>query len=178
MAKVAWGNDLAGEIDNWEDEYEGGEYPSYDGPEPAQNQIYRFKITAKKALSSGGFKQLVVRLTLDPHRTEHKKYEGFSFMDFLIVEKNTVFKYAPLIKALGLTGKEFALQTQADTDGEITKIGRLTFPAHVLGRIYKDKKAYDPQYPWKVKYVPGVGELTVSDDDDGAEDVSKGEAPF
>lgn len=177
MAKVKWGSVNAQEIDEFEDEG----FSAYDGPDPKRG-VYGFKIKfMKTGTSSGGHDQMIVGLELDSRgRADHKKYAGFFMQDFIIVKDDTVFRYAPLLKALGIPGKDFLTKTITDPSDDdndtkkIVKIGTVKpIGMKVVGSIWPDG---DSGY-YKIKYLPGKADDDAADDD--TDDTDDGEeAPF
>lgn len=128
MGKVKWGGGLSGEDF---DSAERQQFAPYAGP-PVPNALYCWKIKMlKRSKTSNNNDQLIIGLELTPRRSrpDEKKYAGYYITDYLVITPDTLWKVAPFLDAIDVTGAEFAERTivenEADRFGsrKITKIG-------------------------------------------------------
>lgn len=130
MGKVKWGGGLSGgDFDN----ADRNQFSPYDGPPVPTNTLFCWKVKIlKRGKSTGGHDQLIVGLELTPRRSrpDEKPYAGFYTTDYIIVREDTLFRVAPFLDAIGVSGADFAERTdverEADSRGSrsILKIGR------------------------------------------------------
>lgn len=178
MAKVKWGGqELASSIDDYDPDNDQ-QYTDYTGPRPPKG-LYRFRIgRVQKSESTNGFPQMVVDMELDPDRAEHKQYAGYHIRDYIIVKEDgsTAFRYAPLLRALGVTGKQFVTMTVVDENGYITKMGPKLIPGSLVHGFIRPSKR-NPEYDY-IKYMPPRADDDSNDADDADGDDDDNEAPF
>jgi hypothetical protein len=174
MAKVTWGGaDLESALDDYEDD--GNQYPEYTGERPPKG-VYQWNVRMDKTVSSGGFNQLIVHLTLEPHNAKTKPYKGYYCRDYIIVKEDgsTAWRVRPLLDALGVTARQFRTMTiTAPTDRtnaqggpieQVTKIGPIKIEGLVLtASIRPDRKK--PEYE-SIKYMAPAGDDSGSGSDD------------
>jgi hypothetical protein len=189
MAKVTWGG---AELESALSDYEADEqqYESYDGERPPKG-LYRWNIRMEKTISSGGFNQLIVHLTLDPHNSRTNQYKGYYCRDYIIVKEDgsTAFRVRPLLDAMGVTAKQFRQQTLSNpTDRttnndqkieEVVKIGPVKIEGlQLMARIAPDKKK--PEYE-RVFWVGGADDADEAQepgDSDAGDTDDDSEPPF
>lgn len=189
MAKVAWGGaDLESALNDWEDD--GNQYPEYAGERPPKG-VYRWNVRVDKTVSSGGFNQLVVHMTLDPHNAKTKPFKGYYCRSYIIVKEDgsTAFRVRPFLDAIGVTARQFRTATlskptdrttpQGAVIEEITKIGPVSIDGlKVMASIRPDKRK--PEYE-DVKFLAmpdDDGEAQEPGDSDAGDDADDNEPPF
>jgi hypothetical protein len=185
MVKMKWGSaEEAKEIDAWEPDPDRQGYQEYTGPRPPKG-MYRWRLDRLQAsMSSGGFRQLIVHLVLDPHLPEHEKYRGKYMRDYIIVKNDTGFRVKPFLDVLGVTASQLYNQTdvtkEEGSDPPTAIVNRIAkvVPAGTLlyGRIWPDRNK--PEYD-RIEYVKraeaGDKDTAGSDDSDDGND---GDPPF
>lgn len=123
MPKVTWGIKSA-DIDEFDRD---SQYKPYMGPIPV-NGVYEWQIKVLKSVAATKDKnpQLRVGLQLVPRegRKEEKKYNGYFIMAFITITDKMMWKLAPFLDAIGVSGREFTNGTMTDEEGNIKKIGR------------------------------------------------------
>lgn len=123
MAKVRWDWDgdaavAASDIDDYEDEG-----ALYDGPKPTRG-IFKFEIAKiNKGESKAGNPKLQVSMKLVSRNKEDKQFDGCPLTDFLPIMKSTVWRFAPFLKAIGVTGAMLLSKTIVDENKDVVKIG-------------------------------------------------------
>lgn len=128
MAKMNWGGKPL--LDALEDESNDREgYEPYDGPQPPRG-VYTFVVKYMRAdESTNGHPQVRIGLELVPMKPEQKPYAGFfgtAFVTFL-TDGSNAFALRPLLRALGVTPRQFMTATITEEDDRdnknIVKIG-------------------------------------------------------
>lgn len=184
MTLLKWGSAAEAEaIDAWEEDPDRQGYTEYTGPRPPKG-MYRWKIDRLQATkSSGGHRQLIVHLVLDPHTEDHEKYRGKYMRDYIIVKDDTGFRVKPFLDVLGVTAKLLLTKTDVTKDegsdpptATVNKIGTVR-PAGMLlfGRIWPDSQK--PEYD-RIAYVRAAD---AEDDAAGSDDAGSnddGDPPF
>lgn len=187
MAKVTWGGaDLESALDDWEND--GGDFPTYDGERPPKG-VYEWDVRMEKTISSGGYNQLIVHLTLAPHNAKTKQYKGYYCRDYIIVKEDgsTAFRIRPLLDAMGVTAKQFRTATiskptdrttpQGNPIEEITKIGPVSVDGLKL-RAFIKPDPRKPEYE-RISWMAIPEEAETPDDTDaGDTDDPSDEPPF
>lgn len=153
MPKIKWGSEISSsDIDNAE-----SNQTSYDGPVPPKG-VYGFKIKSMSiGKTSNDNPNVSIALELDPrNRAEHKKFEGFFLMDFIVILPQVAFRIKPLLAALGVTSKDFIENTVVDDDGKITMIGKVKPVGQtVVVRLQDNRGEKRDVYPREVGgYLP------------------------
>lgn len=131
MGKVKWGGGLSGsDFDNAD---RSNSFKPYDGPPVPTNTLFCWKIKVlKRGKTTNGYDQLIVGLELTPRRSrpDEKPYAGFYITDYITVMEDSLFRVAPFLDAIGVSGTDFAERTIVEQDADrrgsraITKIGR------------------------------------------------------
>ncbi len=123
MAKVTWGID-ADTIAN----AEGSSFIPYDGPVPP-NGVYGVAFKKIEATTSSTDKPMIkVLAVIDGSIGQNKKeYDDCPLWDQIVVGSSTDWKVKQFLDGIGATAKEFVTGTVTDKDGNITKIGSVTF---------------------------------------------------
>lgn len=121
MGAVNWGISTR-DIDNFDRD---AQYKPYRGQIPP-NAVYRWRITKLQFFPGTGQKypQLRIFAKLIPRTQAEQKYADFSVVSFRAVAPQTPFNYVPLLDALGVSSADFKNRTIADSEGNISRIGK------------------------------------------------------
>ena len=172
MAKVTWGgSDLEDALDGWEGN--DGEFQTYEGERPPKG-VYEWNARMEKTVSSGGFNQLIVHLTLDPHNAKTKQYKGYYCRDYIIVKDDgsTAFRFRT-----GTISKPTDKTTpNGNPIEEITKNGPVVIDGLKLRAFIKpDPKR--PEYE-RISYLAMPEEAETPDDTDAGDSDDADHPPF
>lgn len=129
MPIVRWGIDQS-DVDDFD---RSKQFTPYRGKIPP-NGVYDWEVKVFKYAAATRQKnpQLIVGLELVPRDASEDKYDGYFIMDYIPVMNKTVFRYVPLLDALGISGRSFATSTKVDADGNILRIGKWRLDGHMV----------------------------------------------
>lgn len=175
MPKAKWGDIDASDVDD----FEGSGVTPYTGPN-VPNGVYMFEVkVCRQTKSKNNNPQLMVVCELVPRddRPEEKKYSGHPVVDFMPVLKNTQFRYAPFLQAIGVTGRDFVNNTVVDPNsakGDITKIGKVEpVGQYVFASVKWGPDNNNVQRLSVTQWIPSD-----VDEADDADDTDEADAPF
>jgi hypothetical protein len=173
MGKITW-NTTAADIDSYEDEERG----FYDGPVPPPS-VYRARISEVVYKTFGtGSTGLRLTLDIDDPRKEKVQYKGARMWENLVDSEGSIFRVKQFLSAIGATGKDWA-NTVTDSDGKVTKIGKVRITDDMLIRVRTKIGNYQGNPKAEVAaFLPKSAEVDSDDDSDSAEDTDGEPAPF
>lgn len=172
MPKANWGISSS-DVDDFDRD---SQFKPFIGDPPPSGVVYLWTIKKLVMVSATDEKtpQLRVGLALRPQNRAQKKYEGYYITNFLPIADNTAFRYAPLLDAFGVSGRDFTSRTIIDEQGNIQKIGqwRNTGDFVIAAQLLDNDPDYVSKNPKKIGWMGEAPEDSDSDvdDDESTED--------
>lgn len=168
MPKVNWGIS-ASDAENFDRDKQ---FKPFLGKTPPNGAyvwlLYRLQFAAGTGTK---YAQLRIGLELQPQSKGEKPYKGYRLMTFRSVSPQTAFAYVPFLDAIGVTANDFTSRTQADTEGNILRIGNWRNDGkQLLVGVLKDDKDQDGKPRKDIGYIGAMEELDADEGDDEPDD--------
>ena len=180
MPKANWGI-TSSDVDDFD---RSDLYTPYMGELPPSGVVYLWKMKKLQAVAAteDTVPQLRVGLELKPRTVREKKYKGYYIIAFLHISDKAMWKVAPFLDALGVSGRDFTSRTITDESGNVAKIGtwKNTGDFVIAAKLDDNDPEYAQKNPKKVGWMGEApdSESDVDDDEDENEESTEEDEDF